>query len=105
MATPESKVKLKIDKWLDANMPDHWKVKPRGGPYGKAGCPDILICWRGIFVAIEVKSDVGEPTALQIMNLKMIQKAGGVAALVRGFDVARLEAIKTRVLALTTFGA
>jgi hypothetical protein len=98
MSTPEGKVKRKLDEWLAANMPGHWKVKPRGGPFGKAGCPDVLICWRGIFIAIEVKSDTGEPSALQIMNLKMIQKAGGVAALLRGHDVERLEAVKLAVL-------
>lgn len=94
MSTPEGKVKRKLDEWLDANMPGHWKVKPRGGPFGKAGCPDVLICWQGVFIAIEVKSDVGEPSALQIMNLKMIQKAGGVAVLLRGYDVNRLALMK-----------
>jgi hypothetical protein len=92
--TPEGKAKEKIKRWLDINMPGHWRVMPRGGPFGKAGCPDILICWLGIFIAIEVKSDTGDPSALQIMNLKKIQAAGGVAALVRGYDVQRLEAIK-----------
>lgn len=94
--TPEGKVKEKIKKWLDLNMPGHWRVMPRGGPFGKAGCPDILICWQGIFIAIEVKSDEGDATALQIMNLKKILSAGGVAALVRGYDVPRLELIKAK---------
>lgn len=97
--TPEGKVKRKIDEWLNQWMPGHWKVKPRGGPFGKAGCPDILICWMGIFIGIEVKSDTGEASAMQMMNLKMIQKAGGIAALVRGFDVPRLIAIRTAVIA------
>lgn len=98
MSTPESKVKRKLDEWLDKEMPGHWKVKPRGGPFGKAGCPDVLICWHGVFIAIEVKADDGEPSALQIMNLKLIKKAGGVAALLRGYDLARLNGIKMAAL-------
>ena len=98
--TPESKVKEKIKRWLDLNMPGHWRVMPRGGPFGKAGCPDILICWQGVFIAIEVKSDVGDPTPLQIANLKQIKSAGGVAALVRGYDVVRLNAIRDAVIKL-----
>jgi hypothetical protein len=103
MSTPEAKVKRKLDQWLDNNMPDHWRVKPRGGPFGLAGCPDYLICWRGIFIGIEVKSDVGEASALQMMNLKMIKKAGGVAVLLKGFDVEKLETVKTIVITKTTF--
>lgn len=96
--TPEGKVKRKLDEWLDKNMPGHWRVKPRGGAFGKAGCPDYLICWQGIFIGIEVKSDVGEASALQMMNLKLIQRAGGVAVLLRGYDVQRLEATRMAVL-------
>ena len=79
-------------------MPGHWRVSPRGGPFGKQGCPDDLLCWQGVFIAIEIKSDVGDPSAIQMSNLKLIQKAGGVAAIVRGYDVARLEAIKRAVM-------
>lgn len=91
--TPEGKVKRKLDEWLDKHMPTHWRVKPRGGPFGKAGCPDVLICWQGIFVAIEVKSDTGEASAMQMMNLRLIQRAGGIAVLLRGYDLERLEAM------------
>jgi len=99
--TPEGKVKRKLDQWLDQNLPGHWRVKPRGGPFGKAGCPDILICWRGIFIAIEVKAEGGEASPLQMMNLKMIQKAGGIAALLHGFDTNRLNSILVTALRLT----
>jgi hypothetical protein len=99
MATPEAKVKRKIDEWLDRNMPGLWSVKPRGGPFGKTGCPDILVCWHGFFVAIEVKSLEGDTTPMQMIQLKAITKAGGVAAVVRGYDVPRLEKIKELVLA------
>jgi hypothetical protein len=96
--TPEAKVKEKIKRWLDLHMPGHWRVMPRGGPFGKAGCPDILICWKGIFIAIEVKASDGVLSHLQLMSLQKIQAAGGVAAVVRGFDESRLIAVRNAAL-------
>lgn len=96
--TPEGKVKAKIHQWYKDNLPGHWRVSPRGGPFGKAGCPDDLICWNGVFIAIEIKSHEGELSALQKLNLKLIAEAGGVAAVVRGFDIERLGIIKQRAL-------
>ncbi len=97
--TPEGKVKYKIKTWLKINMPGHWQVSVRGGAFGKAGTPDLLICWMGIFIAIEIKTFDGVVSALQNVQLHLIREAGGVAAIVRGYDVARLEAIKRAVLA------
>ena len=99
--TPEGKAKVKIRQWIKDNMPGSWRVSPRGGPFGKTGCPDDLICWRGTFIAIEIKSETGDPTSSQVNELKLITKAGGVAAVVRGFDVNRLQSIKNRVIAFT----
>jgi hypothetical protein len=96
--TPEGKVKRKVREWIDVNMPGNWRVSPRGGPFGKAGCPDELVCWHGIFIAIEVKSDEGVLSALQTMALKKIIDAGGVAAVVKGYDLKRLALIKEVVL-------
>lgn len=98
MTTPEGRAKAKARQWLKDNLPGHWYVSPRGGPFGKAGCPDWLICWMGVFIAIEVKSDVGELSAMQLANLRQIQKAGGVAAVLKGYDVVRLQAIKQAAL-------
>lgn len=99
MATPEGKAKVKIRQWYKDNLPNHWKISVPGGPFGKNGTPDDLLCWNGVFIAIEIKSDVGDLTALQKMQLSLIAKAGGVAAVVRGYDVQRLQAIKQAALA------
>lgn len=96
--TPEGRAKRKIRQWYVDNLPGHWRVAPRGGPFGKQGCPDDLICWHGVFIAVEIKSDTGDLQPLQHLNLRQITAAGGVAAVVRGYDVARLEAIKQAAL-------
>lgn len=52
-----------------------------GGGFQSAGIPDILACYRGYFVAIEVKSPTGKGRASDIQKLKIkaIREAGGVA--------------------------
>lgn len=97
--TPEGKVKEWIKKWLDTNMPGHWRVMPRGGPFGKGGCPDFLICWMGVMIAIEAKAEGGQVSALQFNQLKQIGEAGGVAAVVMGKDETKMQLIKHTVLA------
>lgn len=98
--TPEGKVKRKIREWYKANLPGHYRISPRPGPFSVAGQPDDVLCWMGVFIGIEIKAAVTgyDTTPLQIANLKSIQAAGGVAAVVRGYDVAKLEAIKRAVL-------
>ena len=96
--TPEGKVKAKGKAWLKQNMPGHWFLAPMSGPWGKNGTPDWIICWLGVFIAIEVKADDGVVSDLQMTQLDLILKAGGVAAILRGYDVARLEAVKQAVL-------
>lgn len=59
-----------------------WLVKYwGGGEYTRSGIPDILCCCKGYFLGIEVKSKTGKPSALQIRNLRNINKAGGYAIL------------------------
>jgi hypothetical protein len=95
--TPEGKVKEWIKRWLDKHEPTHWRVMPRGGPFGKGGTPDFILCWRGIFVAIEAKAEDGTVSPLQMNQLRNIQAAGGVAAVVRGKDETRMRAIMYEV--------
>lgn len=96
--TPEGSVKVWAKKQYDILFPGHWRVSPRGGPFGKAGCPDDLLCWMGVFIAIEVKSLEGSASGLQMLALKEIQAAGGVAAILRGKDLNRLLAIRNVVI-------
>lgn len=99
--TPEGKAKVKIRQWIKDNMPGSWRVSPKGGIFGKTGCPDDIICWRGVFIAIEIKSLEGNPTPSQVNELNLIRQAGGVAAIVRGYDVQRLQAIKNAALTVS----
>jgi Holliday junction resolvase len=57
-----------------------WVVKYPAGPHGAIGTPDLLCCYRGLFLAIEVKATRGEqPTSMQRRQLDLIVTAGGHA--------------------------
>lgn len=73
----EQDIQRKIIKYLESVGAYVVKVVASN----KSGTPDILACYRGIFLAIEVKrpetkTNVSE---LQEYNIKKIKEAGGVA--------------------------
>lgn len=50
-----------------------------GGQFTKAGIPDLLVCCKGYFLAIELKGPTGKPSPLQRHTIEEIKKAGGLA--------------------------
>lgn len=55
-----------------------WFVKYwAGAQFTQAGIPDLLVCYKGKFIAIEVKAAGGHPSELQLYNLRKIEAAGG----------------------------
>lgn len=48
-----------------------------------AGTSDLLICYKGKFVAIELKSHIGEPTMQQIGFIEQVKRSGGNAGVCR----------------------
>jgi hypothetical protein len=59
-----------------------------GGGFQRSGIPDLICCVSGIFIAVELKSDTGTPTALQKMNIRQINAAGGIGVILypSGFE-------------------
>lgn len=53
--------------------------KEHGGFYGTGGIPDIIVCYRGKFIAFEVKQPGKTPTILQQKTMSEINNAGGWA--------------------------
>ena len=78
MAVPEKIFEDKVKAYLESI--GAWYVKYWGGGlYTKRGVPDILVCYKGRFIAVETKADNGRPTELQLYHIKRIQEAGGIA--------------------------
>jgi hypothetical protein len=80
--TPEGKVKKKIKEYLVTT--GSWYYMPVSNGMGRAGCPDILVCHKGNFLAFEVKAPgkVNNTTANQDREIAGINKAQGVAIVV-----------------------
>lgn len=53
-----------------------------GGPMQKKGTPDLLVCYKGHFLALEVKQPGQVCSKLQVRELDRVDNAQGVAAAV-----------------------
>jgi Holliday junction resolvase len=89
--TPEKKVKTKVKSILDKVGAYH--CMPSTGGYGASGVPDIIACYKGLFVGIECKANGGKPTALQRKHLKDIQTAKGFSIIVDELNIDMLESL------------
>lgn len=87
--TPEAKVKRKIKEKLDAM--GAYFIQPIGTGFGSHGAPDIVACYKGLFIGIEAKAGKGKTTALQEFNLKRIEGMGGLALVINETNVSQLE--------------
>lgn len=88
--TPEKKVKRKIVDIL--KQYGMYYFYPVTGGYGASGVPDIVACYNGRFIGIEVKADLkkNKPTALQQKNLSEIAQHGGVALVIDAYNLDHL---------------
>ena len=68
-------------------------VKYHGNKFSTKGTPDLLVCIKGHFLAIEVKAEDGIPTKLQLDKIDDIRKAGGLAFVAYPSGWERLKAI------------
>lgn len=84
----EKTITNQILKYLK-DLPECYAFKEHGGLYGTSGIPDIICCYKGRFVAFEVKNEKGKLSKLQEITIEKIRKASGVA-----FKVTSLEEVK-----------
>lgn len=80
-STPEKKVKDAC-KEIITSFGAYYFFPPANG-LGRAGIPDIIVCYKGRFLGIECKAGYNKPTALQEREIAAIHKADGAAMVVR----------------------
>ena len=80
--TPEGKVKKKVKEYLQSI--GAWYYMPVSNGMGRVGCPDILVCYKGMFMAFETKAPgkIKNVTANQQREIDEIQRANGLAHVV-----------------------
>lgn len=71
------------------DRPGWWVVKyHQDGRYAMAGVPDVLACYAGRLVALEVKMPGKKSSLLQQVQQRRIASSGGVVAVVDSLDKA-----------------
>jgi hypothetical protein len=93
--TPEKKVKIQVTKLLSTNNA-YWFYPVMGG-YGSSGVPDIVACYKGVFIGVECKAGSNTPTALQMKNLNQISLAGGYSTVINETNLEDLNVILRRI--------
>lgn len=87
MKVLESDIQAAIIKFLEYKKAivvkfNNVGIKKANGSYippRQKGISDLLVCYKGIFIAIEVKRPGNSTTVFQDIFLENIQKAGGYA--------------------------
>lgn len=87
--TPEGKVKAHVKKTLDAM--GIYNFSPFQAGMGRAGIPDIIACYNGLFLAIECKAGKGKTTALQEREINAIRTAKGLAFVINEDNMNNLK--------------
>lgn len=54
-----------------------------GGMFSKVGVSDLLVCYKGYFIALELKVGNYKPDPLQISYLQKVRDAGGFGLILR----------------------
>lgn len=77
----EKQFESEVKGWLK----DHgaWFLKTWSNGVQRAGVPDILVCYKGRFIALELKTKSGRVSELQKYEIERIRKAGGHAVVLR----------------------
>lgn len=81
----ESEIQKKIIAYL--NFKGCYSIKTI--TTNRSGSPDIICCYKGLFIALEIKADKGRISKLQSYHLEQIKKSGGIAAIVRSVEDAK----------------
>ncbi len=85
----EKNIENKIKNYLKSK--GAYYVKYFGNQFSQVGVPDILACYKGRFIGIEVKNEKGKTSPLQDINLQQIKDAGGISFVARNVeDVAKV---------------
>ena len=95
--TPEGKVKDKVKKYLKEI--GAWYYMPVTNGMGRVGCPDILVCYKGLFMAFETKAPgkIKNVTANQEREIADITRANGLALVVDDVEQVK-EAINAKII-------
>lgn len=83
----EKNIENKIKTYLRSK--GAYCVKYHGNQFSQVGVPDLLVCYKGKFLGIEIKNETGKTSPLQDHNIVEIRRAGGVSFVARSVEDVR----------------
>lgn len=87
MPQPESKVVKSIRRMIEQREGRCFKIHGGDNPFQEVGIPDLLCCYRGRFVGLEVKQPGKQPSPVQRVVLHEIVSSGGYASVVSSVEM------------------
>lgn len=82
--TEESKLEQEVEKFMREKR--IWQLARFQAQYNQNGLPDRLYLYKGLLLGLELKTDKGVPTILQLRKLKEINDNGGLGLIIRSAD-------------------
>lgn len=79
----ESKIQKEILTYLRKNKIFHIRFQAQSNING---VPDIICCYKGLFIGLELKQEKGRATDLQMKKLKSINDAGGIGLIIKSLE-------------------
>ena len=83
--TKESKLEEEIERFM--NKKGIWQLARYQAQSNQNGLPDRLYLYKGFLLGLELKTDEGEPTKLQLRKIDEINKNGGIGLIVKNVKI------------------
>lgn len=94
--TEESKLEQEVDNFMKKRKV--WKLARYQAQSSQNGLPDRLYLYKGILLGLELKTDKGSPTDLQIQKLKAINDNGGI-----GLIITKVKSVANLIKSIDTY--
>ena len=82
--TKESKLEQDIERFMQRK--GVWQLARYQAQSNQNGLPDRMYLYKGYLLGLELKTDEGKPTKLQLKKLDAINKNGGIGLIVRNVE-------------------
>lgn len=82
--TKESKLEEDIERLMQ--IKGIWQLARYQAQSNQNGLPDRLYLYKGYLLGLELKTDEGKPTKLQLRKIEEINKNGGIGLIVRNVE-------------------
>lgn len=80
----EASLATQVDRYLKSLGKDCWFFNVQGSGVQRAGIPDRIVCYKGIFIGLELKRPDGKGVVSprQRIEIAKIEEAGGFCGLI-----------------------